>query len=69
MAFDDDSSGDSGQFQINRNLQSGQTYILVVTTFSIGVTGSFSLRVNGPASVYLSLITPTTPPTSTPTRE
>jgi hypothetical protein len=54
----DDDSGDSQQFQVRGSLQSGHTYILVVTTYGSSVTGSFSVRVTGPASVGLTSITP-----------
>jgi hypothetical protein len=59
IASDDDGAGDR-QFQISLYLQSGRTYILVVTTLSTSITGSFSVRVVGPASVSLFEITPTT---------
>jgi hypothetical protein len=59
IASDDDGAGDL-QFQISLYLQSGRTYILVVTTLSTSITGSFSVRVVGPASVSLVDITPTT---------
>jgi hypothetical protein len=57
IASDDDGAGDR-QFQISRYLQSGRKYILVVTTYSTGTTGSFSVRVVGSASVSLVQITP-----------
>ncbi len=57
IASDDDGAGDR-QFQIGRYLQSGRKYILVVTTFRTGTTGSFSVRVVGSASVSLVQITP-----------
>jgi hypothetical protein len=64
----DDDGGGNRQFQISRSLQSGRIYILVVTTYSTGITGSFTIRAGGPASVYMTSITPTTPRTSiTPT--
>jgi hypothetical protein len=59
ITTDDDGAG-SGQFQIDRSLQSGRTYILVVTTYNIGITGSFTIRAGGPASVYMMAYTPTT---------
>jgi hypothetical protein len=64
ITSDDESGGGNGQFQISRSLQSGRTYILVVTTYSVGITGSFAIRVDGPASVYTTSITSTAPTTS-----
>ncbi len=64
----DDDGGGNRQFQIGRSLQSGRTYILIVTTYSTDITGSFTIRVGGPASAYMTLITPITPITlTTPT--
>jgi len=54
----DDDSGGNQQFQIRISLQSGHKYVLVVTTYGSSVTGSFSVRVTGPASVGLTSITP-----------
>jgi len=54
----DDDSGGNRQFQIRGSLQSGHKYILVVTTDGSSITGSFSVRVTGPASVGLTSITP-----------
>jgi hypothetical protein len=59
ITSNDDGNGDR-QFRINVTLQYGRTYVLVVTTFSETTTGSFSIRVFGPASVGLILITPST---------
>ncbi len=59
ITTDDDGAG-SGQFQISRNLQFGSTYILVVTTYSADITGSFTIRASGPGSVYMMAYTPTT---------
>ncbi|CAF4036671.1 unnamed protein product [Adineta steineri] len=50
IASDDDSGG-SSQFMFNVTLQVMWKYILVVTTFSINVTGSFSLVTSGPGPV------------------
>ncbi len=58
MISNDDDAG-IGQFQISINLQSGSTYILVVTTYSAGVAGSFSISASGPTSVNLIKITAT----------
>ncbi len=57
---DDGSGGGNGQFQISRSLQSGRTYILVVTTYSAGITGSFTIKAGGPSSVYMMAFTPIT---------
>jgi hypothetical protein len=59
ITSDDDSNGNL-QFRIIRILQAGYTYVLVVTTSSATVTGSFSIRVLGPVSVGLNSITPST---------
>ncbi|CAF4124165.1 unnamed protein product, partial [Adineta steineri] len=53
----DDDSGNSNQFRINATLQSGNTYVLVFTTYSTGVTGSFSIAVTGPTMATLSSYT------------
>jgi hypothetical protein len=55
----DDDSGGQGQFRITVTLSYGQTYVLVVTTFSSSTTGSFSVIASGPASLGLTSITPT----------
>jgi hypothetical protein len=59
IASDDDGGG-NGQFKITRYLQFGRTYILVVTTHGSGTTGSFSIRVTGPASLDMTAFTRTT---------
>jgi hypothetical protein len=56
----DDDGGGNGQFQIGRSLQSWRTYILIVTTYSTGITGSFTIGAGGPASVYMMAFTPRT---------
>jgi hypothetical protein len=58
-----DDSGGSGQFLINYYLSSGQTYILVVTTYSSLATGSYSILAMGPGYVSMTAITPTPTPT------
>ncbi|CAF1226151.1 unnamed protein product [Rotaria sordida] len=61
LITDDDDSGDSVyQFHIDVNLQSGRTYILVVTTHWEYTRGDYSISVTGPASVGLMSITPST---------
>ncbi|CAF1365631.1 unnamed protein product [Rotaria sordida] len=52
ITTDDDDNGDH-QFRISRKLRSGNTYVLVVTTYSTAITGSFSVTAFGPA--WLSL--------------
>jgi hypothetical protein len=59
ITYDNDGAGDQ-QFQISRYLQSGRIYILVVTTYSSGTTGSFSIRATGPASLDLTAFTQAT---------
>jgi hypothetical protein len=60
----DDDSGGHNQFRINVTLSYGRTYVLVFTTYSTSITGSFSVIVSGPALVGLVSITPT--PTTIP---
>ncbi len=57
IASNDDGSGGQ-QFEIKVYLGSGCTYVLVVTTFSVKVTGSFLVAVLGPASVGLNSFRP-----------
>lgn len=57
IASDDDSGGNR-QFRIIYSLQSGTTYVLLVTTFSSYTIGNFLVRVSGPSSVNLIGITP-----------
>ncbi len=59
IASNDDSAGNR-QFWISLSLQSGHRYILVVTTSSVGATGSFTIKAAGPSSVMLTSITPST---------
>jgi hypothetical protein len=62
---DDEGAGDN-QFQIRVNLEYGQTYVLVVTTYRNNVTGSFSIGAVGPASVGMnSYLTSTSRPIRT----
>ena len=49
---DDDSSGNT-QFLLNYTLDAGQKYYVIVTTYSPGVNGIFTLIVRGPTSVNL----------------
>ena len=60
LITDDDDSGSQLQFRIHVHLQSGSTYILVVTTHRGSVTGSFSVVATGPATIGLASITPST---------
>ncbi len=66
LVQDNDSGGDF-QFYITILLQSGGTYILVVTTYAPGVTTTFSIITAGPASISLSNTTVMTGMTSTST--
>jgi hypothetical protein len=64
ITYDDDSGGNS-QFRINITLSYGVTYVLVVTTYSASITGSFLITALGPSWVSLTPFTPSTPwPTS-----
>ena len=69
MTSDDDSGGNA-RFMFRANLQAGTTYILVITTFSAGASGSISVSVSGPTRVTLTRLnvgsasTPTAPSTS-----
>ncbi len=59
ITSDDDGSGGQ-QFGINMSLLSVHTYVLVVTTYRANMTGSFSIRTVGPASVGLNSFRPST---------
>jgi hypothetical protein len=61
MIISGDDSGGNMQFRINVNLSYGVTYVLVVTTYSTGITGSFLITALGPSWVSLTQFTPTTP--------
>jgi len=65
----DDDSGGSSRFRFSISLQAGTTYILVITTYSSGATGSISVTVSGPAQPSLTRLTvgsaSTTPSTTT----
>jgi hypothetical protein len=52
LTFDDDSGGNA-QFRFTYTLQAGNTYIVIFTTYSSMVTGSFSLGVCCPSRVSL----------------
>ena len=55
LAQDDDSAGNL-QFRINYPLIAGQDYVLVVTTWSNNVVGSFGFFIFGPPPVNLTYI-------------
>lgn len=55
----DDDGNTGGQFKISLLLEAGSTYVLIFTTYSQNITGSFLIRVVGPASVGPSWIVPT----------
>jgi hypothetical protein len=59
ITFNDDGSG-GNQFGFNVTLVSGRTYVLIATTYSATVTGSFSIRALGPAWIGLTAFTPPT---------
>ncbi|CAF3224322.1 unnamed protein product [Rotaria socialis] len=60
LITDDDDNGHSLQFRIQVYLQTGRTYILVVTTHSESEQGSFLVSAFGPATVSLISFTPST---------
>ena len=60
-----DDGGGQSQFRIDVNLQYQVTYILIVTTFSPNVRGSFGVRATGPNALDLSPFTPGSIGTST----
>ncbi len=61
LIIDNDDNGDVPfQFRIEAYLETGRTYILVVTTQSASVTGKFSVSAVGLASVSLTSITAST---------
>lgn len=64
LIISDDDSGGHWQFRVNATLSYGITYVLVVTTYSTSITGSFGITALGPSWVSL---TPFTPPTPWPT--
>ncbi|UJR06811.1 hypothetical protein I4U23_011098 [Adineta vaga] len=53
MIVYDDDNGFDRQFQINLDLKSDQTYVLIVTTYSSYITGWFSIIAEGPSYVQL----------------
>ncbi|CAF4192393.1 unnamed protein product, partial [Rotaria magnacalcarata] len=61
----DDDSGSSLQFLIRVFLQVGRRYFLVVSTHAESNTGSFSIKVGGPAVAVLTSFTPTTTQSTT----
>ena len=58
LQFNDDGAG-SGQFLLSSVLQTMIDYILVATTYPASSTGPFSVIVQGPAAVSLTLINAT----------
>lgn len=61
ITSDDDSNGD-GQFKISLILESGSTYVLIVTTYYQNNIGSFLITAVGPALIDSTWITPSTNP-------
>jgi hypothetical protein len=53
LTYDDDSDG-SLQFRIVWSIQTGNTYILVVTTHAQNMLAPFAITVSGPARVTMS---------------
>ena len=60
LVTDNDDSGGLLQFRIQVYLQSGRTYVLVVTTHREYIMGNFSVSAAGPAFASLTAITPST---------
>ena len=58
LQFNDDDGG-SSQFLLSMWLETMNTYIVVVTTFPLMLTGAFSITVRGAAAVIISLINAT----------
>ncbi len=58
LVTSDDNSGIETQFRIEVVLQPGRTYILVVTTSQVSLTGLFWITARGPASVSLTSLMP-----------
>jgi len=56
LVTSDDNSGIETQFRIEATLQPGRTYILVVTTSQVALTGVFWITARGPASISLTLM-------------
>jgi len=56
LLLEDDQSYRNDQFKLIIPLQVNTTYILVVTTYSLNVTGMFSVLVSGPNNVSLNRI-------------
>ena len=54
LRSNDDGAG-ANQFLLSMYLQTMNDYILVATTFGASVTGSFTIIVQGPAAVNISL--------------
>lgn len=73
LVAQDDDNGGNLQFRFTAFLQPNVTYILVVTTYSPGVTGSFSIIASGALTVSLNrtstTIVTTTPMITVPTSE
>lgn len=51
-----DDSASSNNFQLNRTLQTGVTYILVYTTYAANVTGAFIITATGPQRITFSRV-------------
>ena len=52
----DDDSGGRGQFSFSAYLSYGSIYVLLVTSFSPNVTGSFSINASGPSTMEIAVI-------------
>lgn len=59
LIVSDDDSGGNRQFLLNVVLTQGESYILVVTTYSTNVFGDFTVHSLGPATVSWTEIAPT----------
>jgi len=56
LVTSDDNSGIETQFRMEAALLTGRTYILIVTTSQVSLTGLFRITARGPASISLILM-------------
>ena len=58
LQYNDDGAG-ARQFLLTMWIETMSNYIVVATTYPISATGAFSITVQGPAAVSISLINAT----------